>query len=130
MPEWRYVEIPPEASLEVFFDSSRQALSKNDSPDIPFTWSVNPYRGCYHGCAYCYARPTHAYWDLGAGTDFERKIIAKINAPEKLREAFLKKSWAGDLVVWDNRATMHRATPFDDTKYRRELRRVTTLDID
>ena len=91
---------PPEASLEVFFDSSRQALSKNTSPDIPFTWSVNPYRGCYHGCAYCYARPSHEYLSLGAGTDFERKIVVKPEAPTLLREAFERPKWTGELVVF------------------------------
>ncbi|MBL8785163.1 MAG: PA0069 family radical SAM protein [Deltaproteobacteria bacterium] len=91
---------PPEAALEVFFDSSRQALSKNDSPDIPFTWSVNPYRGCYHGCAYCYARPTHQYLDFGAGTDFERKLVVKREVATLLRDAFEHPRWRGELVVF------------------------------
>ena len=91
---------PPEATLEVFFDSSRQALSKNDSPDIPFTWSVNPYRGCYHGCAYCYARPTHEYLDFGAGTDFERKLVVKPEVASLLRAAFDHPRWGGELVVF------------------------------
>jgi DNA repair photolyase len=91
---------PPEAQLEVFFDSSRQALSKNDSPDIPFTWSVNPYRGCYHGCAYCYARPTHEYLDFGAGTDFERKLVVKPEVAKLLRDAFDNPKWTGELVVF------------------------------
>ncbi len=91
---------PPEAALEVFFDSSRQALSKNDSPDIPFNWSVNPYRGCYHGCAYCYARPTHEYLDFGAGTDFERKLVVKPEVATLLREAFEHPRWKGERVVF------------------------------
>jgi len=91
---------PPEAELEVFFDSSRQALSKNDSPDIPFTWSVNPYRGCYHGCAYCYARPTHEYLDFGAGTDFERKLVVKREVAKLLRDAFDQPRWKGEVVVF------------------------------
>src|SRR4051812_27414325 len=69
-----YLEDVPEARLEVFEEDARTILSENDSPDIPFRWGVNPYRGCYHGCAYCYARPTHEYLGWGAGTDFERKI--------------------------------------------------------
>ena len=61
---------------------------KNDSPDVGFTWSVNPYRGCFHACAYCYARPSHEYLSFGAGTDFDRKIVVKPDAPELLRAAF------------------------------------------
>lgn len=91
---------PPTTQLAVFDDRSRSILSKNDSPDIPFTYSVNPYRGCYHGCAYCYARPTHEYLDFGAGTDFERKLVKKPDAAKLLREAFEKKSWRGELVVF------------------------------
>jgi DNA repair photolyase len=60
-------------------------LSRNDSPDIPFTYSINPYRGCEHGCIYCYARPTHAYLNLSPGLDFETRIFAKVNAAELLR---------------------------------------------
>ena len=74
--------------LEVYEDHTRQILSKNDSPDVGFTWSVNPYRGCFHACAYCYARPSHEYLSWGAGTDFDRKIVVKPDAPELLRAAF------------------------------------------
>jgi DNA repair photolyase len=90
----------PEMRLEVFVDGTRNILSKNDSPDVGFTWSVNPYRGCFHGCAYCYARPTHEYLSFGAGTDFERKIVIKPNAPALLRAAFAKKSWRRETVVF------------------------------
>src|SRR5215467_7107696 len=86
--------------LEVFVDGTRQILSKNDSPDVGFTWSVNPYRGCFHGCAYCYARPSHEYLSFGAGTDFERRLVVKPEAPQLLREAFEKKSWKGELVMF------------------------------
>ncbi len=65
-----------------------------------FTWSVNPYRGCFHGCAYCYARPTHEYLSFGAGTDFDRKIVIKPEAPALLRAAFAKKSWQRETVVF------------------------------
>jgi DNA repair photolyase len=61
---------------------------------------VNPYRGCFHGCAYCYARPTHEYLGFGSGTDFERKIVVKPDAAALLREAFEKKSWKGELVMF------------------------------
>ena len=65
----------------------RKILSANDSPDIGFDLSINPYRGCEHGCIYCYARPTHSYLNLSPGLDFETRIIAKVNAAERLREA-------------------------------------------
>ncbi len=89
----------PTQSLEVYDDRSRTVLSKNDSPDLHFRWTINPYRGCVHACAYCYARPTHEYLSFGAGTDFDRKIVVKTDAPKLLREAFEKKSWKGELVV-------------------------------
>jgi DNA repair photolyase len=90
----------PDARLRVYEDHARSILSRNDSPDIGFTWSVNPYRGCFHACAYCYARPSHEYLSFGAGTDFERKIVVKPDAPALLREAFEKPSWAGETVVF------------------------------
>lgn len=90
----------PLAQLEVYEDQSRGILSHNDSPDVGFDWSVNPYRGCFHACAYCYARPTHEYLSFGAGTDFDRKIVVKKRAPELLREAFDAPKWEGALVVF------------------------------
>ncbi|MFO0678533.1 MAG: PA0069 family radical SAM protein [Polyangiaceae bacterium] len=90
----------PDARLRVLEDHSRSILSKNDSPDVPFTWSVNPYRGCFHACAYCYARPSHEFLSLGAGTDFDRTIVVKPDAPALLRAAFDKPSWKGDVVVF------------------------------
>ena len=70
---------------EVTFETARSIVTRNTSPDIPFTLSLNPYRGCEHGCIYCYARPTHAYLDLSPGLDFETRIVAKRNAAELLR---------------------------------------------
>jgi DNA repair photolyase len=93
-------EPPPEIKLEVYEDHSRQILATNDSPDVGFRWSVNPYRGCFHGCSYCYARPSHEYLSFRAGTDFERRIVVKPNAPELLRQAFSKKSWQRETVVF------------------------------
>lgn len=95
-----WLEPPPVAKLEIYEETSGSVLTRNDSPDIPFTWSVNPYRGCQHACAYCYARPYHEYLDLGAGTDFETKLFAKTNAPELLRKAFGKKSWEREWVTF------------------------------
>lgn len=88
------------AKLMVYGDETREILSRNDSPDLPFRWSVNPYRGCFHACAYCYARPSHEYWGFGAGTDFDSKIIVKEDAPRLLRLAFDKPSWRGELIVF------------------------------
>jgi len=90
----------PGAPLQVFEDHTRKILATNDSPDVGFRWSVNPYRGCFHGCAYCFARPSHEYLSFGAGSDFERKIVIKPKAPELLREAFERRSWAGELVMF------------------------------
>ena len=69
---------------EVTPERARSILARNDSPDIPFTWSLNPYRGCEHGCIYCYARPTHSYLNLSPGLDFETRLVAKVNAAELL----------------------------------------------
>lgn len=95
-----YLDEVPVARLEVYEDQTRQILAHNDSPDVGFNWSVNPYRGCYHACAYCYARPSHEYLSFGAGTDFDRKIVVKPRAPELLREAFEARSWRGERVVF------------------------------
>jgi len=72
-------EAPPPAT-EVFADTSRSVIARNQSPDIPFDRSINPYRGCEHGCVYCYARPSHAYLGLSPGLDFETKLFAKHDA--------------------------------------------------
>ncbi len=96
--EW--LEEPPTAELHVYEEPAKSILSENDSPDVGFRWSVNPYRGCFHACAYCYARPSHQYLGFGAGTDFERKLVVKTNAPELLRAAFGKPSWRGELIAF------------------------------
>ena len=93
-------EDAPRVELTVFEDQTKQILSDNDSPDVGFKFSVNPYRGCLHGCAYCYARPTHEYLGFGAGADFERKIVVKLHAAALLREAFEKPSWQGELILF------------------------------
>jgi DNA repair photolyase len=82
-----------------FRDSSRSALARNDSPDIPFTYSLNPYRGCEHGCIYCYARPSHEYLGFSAGLDFETRILVKEDAPELLEQTFRRASWEPQLVA-------------------------------
>jgi DNA repair photolyase len=97
--EW--IGEPPAAKIEVFEETeTRTIISSNDSPDVAFDHSVNCYRGCPHGCTYCFSRPTHEYLGYGAGTDFERKIIAKVRAPELLRKELMKRSWLGDEIVF------------------------------
>lgn len=95
-----YLEDPPTAELEIFEEDAKSILSENSSPDVGFRFSVNPYRGCCHACAYCYARPSHQWLGFGAGTDFDRKIVVKTNAPVLLREQFMKKSWKGERIVF------------------------------
>ncbi len=84
---------PPRPVTVVHVERARSIISSNDSPDIPFTQSINPYRGCEHGCIYCYARPTHAYLNHSAGLDFETQLYAKGNAVELLRAALTKRSY-------------------------------------
>ncbi|MFO0584429.1 MAG: PA0069 family radical SAM protein [Anaeromyxobacter sp.] len=91
---------PQTAGVVLRDDATREILSHNDSPDIGFSWSVNPYRGCQHACAYCYARPTHEYLGLGAGTDFDTQLFVKRRAPELLRAAFERPSWKGETLAF------------------------------
>lgn len=86
-------EIESAPRTEVREEAARSLIVRNDSPDIPFAQSVNPYRGCEHGCSYCFARPTHAYIDLSPGLDFETKIFAKTNAPDVLRRELAKPGY-------------------------------------
>jgi DNA repair photolyase len=81
---------PPSLPTEVFVDRARTVLTRNDSPDVPFDVSINPYRGCEHGCAYCFARPSHAYLNLSPGLDFETKIFAKPEAAGLLARELAK----------------------------------------
>lgn len=78
-------ELPPAPLTRVEAEQARRLISRNDSPDLPFEQAVNPYRGCEHGCIYCYARPTHAYLGYSPGLDFETRLVAKTNAVEALR---------------------------------------------
>ena len=82
---WQGLEDLPAFRTEVFEEKAKTIINRNGSPDISFDRSINPYRGCEHGCAYCYARPAHAYMGLSPGIDFESKLFAKPNAPELLR---------------------------------------------
>jgi DNA repair photolyase len=92
---------PPEARLEVFEeDATRSIITENDSPDVGFKYSVNLIRGCSHACTYCFSRPTHEYLGFGAGTDFERKFVVKVRAPELLRKELMRPSWKGEELVF------------------------------
>ena len=86
-------------SRKVFLETPKKILSENQSPDIPFRYSINPYQGCEHGCVYCYARNVHPYWGFSAGMDWETKIIAKTNAAALLEQVFLKKSWKPEPIM-------------------------------
>jgi DNA repair photolyase len=88
--------LPPET--QIIEERVKSILSSNDSPDIGFDLSINPYRGCEHGCIYCFARPTHSYLNLSPGLDFETKIIAKVNAAERLREALGSRAYEPTMI--------------------------------
>ncbi|PQO38409.1 PA0069 family radical SAM protein [Blastopirellula marina] len=84
---------------EYFADITQSLVTKNDSPDISFTYSLNPYRGCAHGCSYCYARPYHEYLGFSSGLDFETKIMVKREAPRLFREFLKKRSWQCEVIA-------------------------------
>ena len=86
-------DVPGRPATTVTEERARSIISRNQSPDIPFDASINPYRGCEHGCSYCYARPSHAYLDLSPGLDFETKLYAKTNAAELLRSTLSKRGY-------------------------------------
>ena len=88
--------LPP--ATQIIEECAQRILSSNQSPDIPFDQSINPYRGCEHGCIYCFARPTHSYLNLSPGLDFETRIIAKVNAAERLRATFARPSYVPRLT--------------------------------
>ncbi len=89
----------PPVATEYFRDAARSIITRNESPDVPFTYSVNPYRGCEHGCIYCYARPSHEYLGLSAGLDFETKIFVKEDAPALLRQELGRPAWRGERLA-------------------------------
>ena len=91
-------ELPPLAT-SVTFETARSIITRNDSPDLGFDRSINPYRGCEHGCVYCYARPTHSYLNLSPGLDFETRLVAKRNAAELLQKELAAPSYRPDLIM-------------------------------
>ena len=90
---WDSLDALPPLKTEVFEETPKSIITRNESPDISFDRSINPYRGCEHGCSYCYARPTHAYMGLSPGLDFESKLFVKTNAADLLREELSAKSY-------------------------------------
>lgn len=94
------IEDTKRIQTQFFNDDTKSIMSKNDSPDLGFGVSINPYRGCEHGCIYCYARPTHEYLGFSAGLDFETKIMVKRNAAKLLEQEFSKKSWVPQVIMF------------------------------
>jgi DNA repair photolyase len=92
-PEWH----PP--ATQVTMEQAKSILTRNQSPDVPFNVSLNPYRGCEHGCIYCFARPTHSYLELSPGLDFETKLFAKVNAADLLRRELASPSWQPECIA-------------------------------
>ena len=99
LPADELVTEPRKLRTEFFADEAKTIICENNSPDIPFRYSINPYRGCEHGCAYCYARPGHEMLGMNAGLDFESKILVKYEAPNLLRRELNKPSWQGDVLA-------------------------------
>jgi DNA repair photolyase len=89
----------PAPGTQFLTDHTKDIISKNNSPDIPFNKSINPYRGCEHGCIYCYARPSHEFLGMSAGLDFESRIVVKYNAAKLLRKTLSVKSWIPEPIV-------------------------------
>src|SRR5215510_7201774 len=89
----------PAPKTQYLRDTSKSIIAHNDSPDIPFDASVNPYRGCEHGCIYCYARPTHEFLGFSAGLDFETRILVKEDAPELLYDELSSRKWKPQILV-------------------------------
>ena len=92
-------EAAPAWKTQVSDEQARTILTRNASPDLPFNVSLNPYRGCEHGCIYCFARPTHSYLGLSPGLDFESRIYAKVNAPELLRRELARPSYVPEPIA-------------------------------
>jgi DNA repair photolyase len=95
-----YEDERPAVQTVFYRDTSRSILARNESPDLPFEFSINPYRGCEHGCIYCYARPSHEYLGFSAGLDFETRIMVKLDAANLLAKHLQKKTWRPQMVAF------------------------------
>jgi DNA repair photolyase len=96
---WESESYGPAPTTELFPDATRNLIAHNNSTDVPFDQSINPYKGCEHGCVYCFARPTHAYLDLSPGLDFETKIFFKTNVEDRLSEALAKPGYVCKVIA-------------------------------
>jgi len=96
----RHFDAPDSVPTRFYEVRAKSILNRvPEASRMPFRWTINPYRGCTHACVYCFARPTHTYLDLDAGRDFEREIVVKINAPERLRVELRRPSWRGEHIA-------------------------------
>jgi DNA repair photolyase len=96
----RHYEAPGAVKTRFYEIRAKSIINRvPDASQVPFRWTINPYRGCTHACKYCFARPTHKYLDFNAGQDFEREIVVKVNAPELLRAELAKRSWKGEHIA-------------------------------
>ncbi len=95
----RTFDAPEAMGIEFLEVESKSALNRVPGTNLPFNWTVNPYRGCTHACTWCFARPTHRYLDLNAREDFDRKIVVKVDVPERLRVELARPSWGGEMVA-------------------------------
>jgi DNA repair photolyase len=96
----RHFDAPDSVPTRFYEVRAKSILNKvPEASQMPFRWTINPYRGCSHACSYCFARPTHTYLDFDAGRDFEREIVVKVNAPERLRAELARPSWRGEHVA-------------------------------
>ena len=122
---WETLEdsVAPELRTEVLPDSSRSIIARNVSPDIPFTQSINPYRGCEHGCIYCYARPSHAYLGLSPGLDFETRLFAKHDAAGLLEQELARPGYRCSVI-----ALGANTDPYQPVERRLEITR-SVLDV-
>ncbi len=95
----RTFDAPEFRGIECIEVEAKTVINRVRGGAMPFDWTINPYRGCSHACTYCFARPTHTYLDMGAGRDFETKIVVKVNAPEVLRRQLAAPRWKGELIA-------------------------------
>ncbi|MFZ0384253.1 MAG: radical SAM protein [Solirubrobacteraceae bacterium] len=96
----RHFDAPDSIATRFYEIRAKSILNRvPEASQMPFRWTINPYRGCSHACSYCFARPTHTYLDFDAGTDFEREIVVKVNAPERLRAELARPSWKGEHIA-------------------------------
>jgi DNA repair photolyase len=96
----RHFDAPDSIATRFYEIRAKSILNRvPEASQMPFRWTINPYRGCTHACAYCFARPTHMYLDFDAGRDFEREIVVKVNAPERLRAELARPSWKGEHIA-------------------------------